>query len=192
MSFYSHWYEQNVCSRNSNRYNSSSENGNEIYEAINPDLTAAQVTVCSINNRLIYNLEYKINNDDDIKKGDLKTKNNNNYQQLKSQSKQNIESMANVVTAKFYNHSRNHSRRHSRQTSSNSENLLTIDQLSSDSIWDEWILKYISNNKQTSEDGIVANNNDNLGNIISNNDIIIGNNNNNNEDESIEHWVNVY
>ncbi|CAH1757803.1 21351_t:CDS:2 [Entrophospora sp. SA101] len=135
MSFYSHWYEQNVCSRNNNR-NNSSGSSNEIYEAINPDLTAAQVTV-----------------------------------------------------SKFYNHSRNHSRRHSRQTSSNSENLLTIDQLSSDSIWDDWILKYISNNKQISEDMVFTKNSDNLSNIISDDDTIINNGNNNNEDESIEHWT---
>ncbi|CAJ0833687.1 8407_t:CDS:2 [Entrophospora sp. SA101] len=170
--------------------NNSSGSSNEIYEAINPDLTAAQVTVCSINNRLIYNLEYKVNNynNNNNNKEDL----NINYQQqqqLKSQSKQNIESIANVVTAKFYNHSRNHSRRHSRQTSSNSENLLTIDQLSSDSIWDDWILKYISNNKQISEDMVFTKNSDNLSNIISDDDTIINNGNNNNEDESIEHWT---
>ncbi|CAG8576345.1 240_t:CDS:1, partial [Racocetra fulgida] len=65
MSFYSQWYEQNVCLRGNNSSGNLDDSIRPTlsrpgsFEAVQADLTAAHVTVCSIKNRLVYNIEYK-------------------------------------------------------------------------------------------------------------------------------------
>ncbi|CAG8541916.1 2278_t:CDS:2 [Cetraspora pellucida] len=160
MSFYSQWYEQNVCLRGN------SSNGDVdgsirptlsragSFEAVQADLTAAHVTVSSIKNRLVYNIEYK------RKEGSTKSPSHSKQSSSvrKLHTRENSVSSTNLrtssphvgaaacsVVARFQN---NHSRRHTRQGSSVSENLITTGQISSDSLWDDWIVKYINEDKK--------------------------------------------
>jgi len=138
--YYSNWYKQTV--------NSSGSNG--ISTSASTLLTTAQVTVCSVRDKLVYNMEYKQNSEETANKPLSRTSERRARESSVSPSSSNTFAAANVVAARFQNHSRNHSRRHSRKVSSesnssftsNSSNLSNLSDISTDSMWDDWILKY--------------------------------------------------
>ncbi|KAF0424488.1 hypothetical protein F8M41_006591 [Gigaspora margarita] len=165
MSFYSQWYEQKVCLRGNPINNTSGDVGGSIrptlsrqgsFEPVQADLTAAHVTVSSVKNRLVYNIEYKTS-ESSIKSPSHSKQNSTvrgihtrgssvSSTQLKT-SAPHVGAAACSVAAKFQNS--NHSRRHTRQGSSISENLITSDQISSESLWEDWIVKYIHKDKKS-------------------------------------------
>ncbi|CAG8537991.1 24452_t:CDS:2 [Dentiscutata erythropus] len=162
MSFYSQWYEQNVCLRGSPSKNTMdspirptlSRIGS--FEPVQADLTAAHVTVSSVKNKLIYNIEYK-QSEGSIKSpshskqsstvGGIHTRESSVSSTKLKTSAPHVGATACSVVARFQNS--NHSRRHSRQGSSISENLISSGQISPNSLWDDWIVKYINEDKKS-------------------------------------------
>uniref|UniRef100_A0A1D1Y356 Uncharacterized protein n=1 Tax=Anthurium amnicola TaxID=1678845 RepID=A0A1D1Y356_9ARAE len=139
-SFYSNWYKQTVNS------------GSGIASTVNSTsslLTPAQVTVSSARDRLVYNIEYK--------ESSMKTNKPNSrsserrYRESTVSSSSNTFAAANTVAARFQNHERSHSRRHSKRVSTNStssnisnlSNLSTVSTLSAETMWDDWLVKYL-------------------------------------------------
>ncbi|GBB85607.1 hypothetical protein RclHR1_01210015 [Rhizophagus clarus] len=126
--YYSSWYKQKV--------NSGSEG---VLTSASTDtlLTPAQVTVSSVRDKLVYNIEYKQNIEKPVRKPS---------ERRVASSSSSTFADANVVTAKF--HQRNHSRRHTRKSSSESQssllsNLSALSDISTDCMWDDWIVKYL-------------------------------------------------
>ncbi|CAG8540603.1 1252_t:CDS:2 [Ambispora gerdemannii] len=109
MAFYSHWYEQSVSkSKKSANSNGKAAQTCNIFDKSQTDLIAAQVTVSSVQDKLIYNLEI-------IKPTD---------------STKTVSTVSDTCS-----------------TSS------TTSQLSEDSLWDDWVVKFI-NNQVVDEDSL--------------------------------------
>jgi len=134
MAYYSNWYKQKV------------NNGSESVvtaTSTNTLLTPAQVTVSSVRDRLVYNIEYKQNPEETVSKPSGRR----NRESTVSSSTSAF-AAASAVTAKFQHHQRNHTRRHTRKSSSESyssyvSNLSVLSDISEDCMWDDWIVKYL-------------------------------------------------
>ncbi|CAG8564002.1 11671_t:CDS:2 [Ambispora gerdemannii] len=137
--FYSLWYKQSVCQRNINkgksRYSDDDDNSNSqqprdiaVSTLSTELLTAAHVTVSHTQDKLVYNLE--------LKPWDTLPAATSLYSPLRSRE------------TRFHNSNR--SRQHTR-TISNESTSSNISQLSEESLWDDWIVKYISNGDGTRE-----------------------------------------
>lgn len=142
MAYYSNWYKQKV--------NSSSEG--VLSTSSITLLTPAQVTVSSVRDRLVYNIEYKQNpEENDRKPSERRTR------QSTVSSTTSAFAAANVVAGKFQNHQRNHTRRHTRKSSSESDssfvsNLSVLSDISEDCMWDDWIVKFLDKKDVTADD----------------------------------------
>ncbi|RIA90754.1 hypothetical protein C1645_769255 [Glomus cerebriforme] len=132
MAYYSNWFKQTV----NNSSESSSTNASITL------LTPAQVTVSSIRDKLVYNIEYKPSSEEIVNKPLSKAPKRRARESTTSTA--NTFASANIVTARFQKHARSHSRRHSRNDSNESSlsNLSTLSNISEDSLWDDWIVKY--------------------------------------------------
>jgi hypothetical protein len=121
-------------------------------------LTPAQVTVCSVRDKLVYNIEYK-QAEETINKPLSRTSERRSRGSTVSSSS-NTFAAANAVAARFQNHERNHTRRHTRKISSDSNvsdisnvsNLSTLSDISEDSMWEDWIVKFHKSNVTAADD----------------------------------------
>jgi hypothetical protein len=114
-------------------------------------LTPALVTVSSARDKLIYNIEYKQNQEEIVSKPSRRGR------ERTVSSSTNVFAAANVMTAKFQNRQRTHSGRHSRKSSSDSNssfssNLSVLSDISTDCMWDDWIVKYLDKKDVAAED----------------------------------------
>lgn len=141
MTFYASWFKQTVSNGNGPSTNAI---------ALQADLTPAQVTVTTTGNRLIYNMEYKPS---PVKENKPKPR-SSAYRSRESTASSttsntsNTFAAANIVAARFQNHSRSHTGGHSRQDSTESQAIF----INEDSMWEDWIVKYVSEEKQTAVD----------------------------------------
>ncbi|CAG8487867.1 8226_t:CDS:1 [Ambispora leptoticha] len=166
--FYSQWYKQSVCQRNLNKekyrclddndHSSISENRDIAVSTLTTELlTAAQVTVSRVQDTLVYNLE--------LKPWDtLPTTQSSSYSSLRSREP-SVQSYSTTSSSSssgfgFYSengksrgfHNSNRSRQHTRTISNAfSTTSSNISQLSKESLWDDWIVKFISNDDGAKE-----------------------------------------
>ncbi|CAG8442903.1 12010_t:CDS:2 [Diversispora eburnea] len=140
------WYGQNACLR-------VNEDSITIGDTIDSqaDLTAVQVTVSSAQGRLLYNIEYKPSECNEYQQYQHSRENSS----VLKTSTPHVGAAASAVAAKFnyHNENINRSRTHSRQgssfsdtitTTSSNDKIISSDQrISSDSLWDDWIVKFL-------------------------------------------------
>jgi len=135
MAYYSSWYKQ--------KFNNNGSESAITSTSTNTLLTPAQVTVSSVRDRLVYNIEYKQNPEEIVSKPTGRR----NRERTVSSSTSTF-AAASALTAKFQNHQRNHTRRHTRKSSTESyssyvSNLSVLSDISEDCMWDDWIVKYL-------------------------------------------------
>ncbi|CAG8445822.1 2592_t:CDS:1 [Acaulospora colombiana] len=144
MPFYSQWYKQSVCLRgNDNSIDYVGENTkNASTDAVQADLTPIQVTVSSVKDKLVYNVEYKPSEGETNLDKIIHSRESTASSTKLKTSSPHVGAAANAVVARFVQ--QNHSRTHSRQGSSVSDTIFSsTDRVSSDSMWEDWIVKYL-------------------------------------------------
>ncbi|CAG8493797.1 7047_t:CDS:2 [Paraglomus occultum] len=144
MSYYSNWYEQSICQKRPPLQSNPSTT-----DASQPDVTAAQVTVCSLHNRLVYNLEFKpcertlshSRNSSYAATAEHHHPINRNERTSQTENDQQVA----WKNAREMVYSRTSDRE--RTESSQSAELLKMGDLIDESLWEDWIVKFINNDE---------------------------------------------
>ncbi|KAG9287600.1 hypothetical protein G9A89_019661 [Geosiphon pyriformis] len=168
MSFYSNWYERSVCKHSKSKKNKNSKHFSS--NVILTDLTPAQVTVYTVKDGLVYNLEFRAVNSATTTTTTAKTTSSSSSSQSASRNSStsiniSLSSSASSQTSNnsssYYKSSRLNpnlppintarSRRRTRNFSQFSDTFSTTSAtstLSGDSLWDDWIVKFINDTQQ--------------------------------------------
>ncbi|CAG8587706.1 13416_t:CDS:1 [Ambispora leptoticha] len=160
MSFYSIWYERNVCKKvvkkKSQKIYSKILPG-ELRDAAPVDFTAAQVTVHAKRDCLVYNLEFKAR---ESIPSNVSLTNPTSRRFRKASYNDNSRSTLDLSTEVTIPSISSFQRRKHKRTYNNIESdaLSTISansQLTNDTLWDGWIVKFINYKENNVDDGLL-------------------------------------
>jgi hypothetical protein len=127
MSYYNRWYEDSI--RQKSHPHSHPPAQCPSIDACQVDITVAQVTVCSQHNKLVYNLEFKPSDR-------TPTHSRSNSYANSSESDRKLT---------WSDGGRIRTNERERTESSQSAELLKADEFGNESMWDDWIVKFIHN-----------------------------------------------
>ncbi|CAG8569945.1 3733_t:CDS:2 [Paraglomus brasilianum] len=145
MSYYAHWYEQSIRQKRPALHSNPSTQSIPI-DASQPDVTAAQVTVCSLHNRLVYNLEFKpCERTPSHSRNSSYTPEHTNHNERITHSQNDQHVAWKNAHEMVYNRTSDRER----TGSSQSTELLKVDDLIDESLWDDWIVKFINNDEES-------------------------------------------
>ncbi|CAG8619196.1 374_t:CDS:1 [Ambispora leptoticha] len=143
MAYYSQWYEQSVSkSATCKNKKGKAAQAHIIFDKSQTDLMAAQVTVSSVQDKFVYNLEF-VKPTSSTATGLFSTEFSTNSHKTSSSSNAYYTFPQRPTSSQSEGHTRTGS-----TVSDTYSTTSATSQLSEDSLWDDWIVKFISSDER--------------------------------------------